>query len=111
MERKVEVPIDINGREYQKLKENLESFNDNAGDKLTFDEFVSLVFETTLIKERLDSKREHLEIIKAEAKELEDELASRYSIGLTGSEEDYDKLIELRKQILKDSSNHINGTY
>lgn len=113
MERKVEVPIDINGNEYRKLKENLESFNDNVGEgsKLNFDEFVCLVFETTMLKERLDSKHEHLEIIKAEAEQLEEELAGKYSIGLTGSEDDYDEVMELRKRILLDSSNHINGTY
>jgi CII-binding regulator of phage lambda lysogenization HflD len=111
MERKAKVPIDINGEEYRRLKENLESFNETSGEKLTFDEFVSLSFETSSLEEKLDFKYDYLNALEAEIEELEKELESRCSIGLTGSEENYAELMEFRRKILKDSSNCINGTY
>ena len=111
MERKAKVPIDINGTEYRRVKGNLESFNETCDEKLTFDDFVSLVFETASLEEKLDFKYDYLNALKAEIKELEQELESRCSIGLAGSKEDYNEIMELRKKALKDSSNCINGTY
>lgn len=108
MEEDLEVPIDITGFEYARIKENLELFNDTVveGEKLTFDEFVSLVFETALLEEKLDSKYDYLNVLKAEVKQLEDELMAKYSTGLN---EYNDDVIECRKKALKDSSYCING--
>lgn len=106
----IKVPIDITGLEYKKLKENLDLFNKNVEkeDKLTFDEFISLVFETASLTEKLDFKIDYLNSLKAEVKELEEELSAKYSTGL---KKDNDEVIESRKQILKDSSDYIDGLY
>ena len=116
MEEKVkvsEVPIDITKSEYKRLKENLKLFNSTVCEEsgLTFDEFVSLVFETTQLEKKIDSKYDYLNILKAEIKQIEDELAEKYATGLTGCEKVNDEIMELRKQTLKDSLNHINGLY
>lgn len=112
-EEKVEVTIDITESEYKKLNEKLELFNNNVPpeSKLNFDEFISLVFETTLLKEKLDSKYEYLDTLKTEVKQLEEKLTAKYSIGLTNSKEISNEVIESRKQILKDASAHIDGLY
>jgi hypothetical protein len=111
--KEIDVPIDITKSEYKKLKENLKLFNSNVaeGSKLNFDEFVSLVFETKRLEERLDSKYNYLKILKAEVKQLEEELDEKYAIGLTGCEEVNREVKELRKQIIIDSSDYINGSY
>ena len=104
-----QVPISINGHEYKKLKENLELFNNTVfkESKITFDEFISLVFETTALNEKLNSKYEYLNILEDEIKQLEDELTAKYCLGLTGC----DDVVELRRKILKDSSDYIGGSY
>ena len=101
----VEVPIDLTSFEVERLKEKLELFNKNVPEdkKLTFEEFISLVFEVSLLEEELDSKYNFHKRLGAEVKELEEELIRKYSIGLTGSEEVYNEVIELRKQTLEDS--------
>lgn len=101
----VEVPIDLTSFEVERLKEKLELFNNNVPEesKLTFEEFISLVFEVSLLEEELDSKYNYCKRLTAEVKGLEDELIDKYSIGLTGSEEVYSEVIELRKQTLEDS--------
>lgn len=110
-EKKVEVPLGIDGAEYEMLKGNLEVFNENIGKgrKLTFDEFVSLAFETASLEEKIDSKKDYLKALKAEVRELEEELQAKYSMGLTGDEEDYEDAVKSRKQALRDSSNCINA--
>lgn len=110
---KVDVPIEISDSEYRLLKEKLESFNSaiEKKSKLTFDEFVSLVFETSSLEEKLNLKYDYLNSLKAEVKNLEEELAAKYSVGLMGSKEENSEIIELRKKIVKDSSSHINGLY
>ena len=110
MTEKLEVPIDITDFEYKKLKENLDLFNENLkkADRLTFDEFVSLVFETASLNEKLDFKKDHLNILKSEIKELEDELEVKYSVGLTNTG---DEVIKSRKDILRDSADYIGGLY
>ena len=107
----VEVPIDLTSFEVERLKEKLEVFNNNVPEesKITFEEFISLVFETSLLEEKLNSKYNYLKLLEAEVKELEEELISKYSIGLTGSEEVYNEVIELRKKTLEDSSIYINN--
>lgn len=102
------VPIDITGFEYDRIKENMELFNDTVGEggKLTFDEFVSLVFETALLEKKLDSKYDYLNVLKDEVKQLEEELMTKYSTGL---KEYNDDVIGCRRKVLKDSSNCING--
>lgn len=111
--KEMDIPIEISDSQYRLLKENLELFNrDIEGNgKLTFDEFISLVFEASSLEERLDSKYDYLNALKSEIARLEDELAGKYSAGLTGSKEENKKVIELRKKIVKDSSAHINGLY
>ena len=101
----VEVPIDLTSFEVERLKEKLELFNNNVPEesKLTFEEFISLVFEVSLLEEELDSKYNYCKRLTAEVKGLEEELIDKYSIGLTGSEEVYSEVIELRKQTLEDS--------
>ena len=74
--------------------------------KLTFDEFVSLVFETALLEKKLDSKYDYLNVLKDEVKQLEEELMTKYSTGL---KEYNDDVIGCRRKVLKDSSNCING--
>ena len=107
------VPIDISDSEYRLLKENLELFNRDVEGKrkLTFDEFISLVFEAASLEERLDLKYNYLNALKAEITCLEKELAGKYSTGMTGSKEENKKVMELRKKIVKDSSAQINGLY
>ena len=107
---KFNVPLDITGSEYEKLKDNLDAFNDTCKDRLTFDEFVSLTFKTAALEEKLDLKRNHLNILKGEIDEIENELASRYCIGLEDAKKP-DEVIGKRKRILKDSSAQINGLY
>ena len=101
----VEVPIDLTSFEYKRLEEKLELFNNDVAEenKLTFEEFVSLVFEVSLLEEELYSKSNYLRMLESEVKQLEEELLSRYSIGLTSSEEVYNEVIELRKKTLEDS--------
>lgn len=101
----VEVPIDLTSFEVVRLKEKLELFNNNVPEekKLSFEEFIAVVFKVSLLEEELDTKYNYLRRLKAEVKELEEELLSKYSIGLTGSEEVYTEIIELRKQTLEDS--------
>jgi len=101
----VEVPIDLTSFEAERLKEKLEIFNSNVAEdsKLTFEEFIKLVFEVSLLEEDLDVKYNYLKRLKYEVKQLEEELIAKYSIGLTGSEEVYNEVIELRKKTLEDS--------
>lgn len=101
----VEVPIDLTSFEVKRLKEKLEIFNSNVAEdsKLTFEEFIKLVFEVSLLEEDLDVKYNYLKRLKYEVKQLEEELTAKYSIGLTGSEEVYNEVIELRKKTLEDS--------
>ena len=101
----VEVPIDLTSFETNRLKEKLELFNSNVAEdsKLTFEEFIKLAFEVSLLEEELDSKYNYLRMLKYEVKKLEEDLAAKYSIGLTGSEEVYNEVIELRKKTLEDS--------
>ena len=81
--KEVEVPIDLTEVEYNKLNERLALFNEGLDfkDKLTFEEFVSLVFRTNL---------------------LEEELEAKYSIGLEGSSEVFNEVIEQRIKTLKE---------
>ena len=107
----VEVPIDLTSFEVERLEEKLEIFNKNVPEesKLTFEEFIKLVFEVSLLEEDLDIKYNYLKRLKAEVKELEEDLVAKYSIGLTGSEEVYNEVIELRKKTLEDSSIYVRN--
>ena len=107
----VEVPVDLTTFEIDRLKEKFELFNNNVPEesKITFEEFISLVFKTSLLEEELTSKYNYLRLLEAEVKGLEKELKAKYSIGLTGSEEVYNEVIELRKKTLEDSSIYINN--
>ena len=104
----VEVPIDLTKYEHERLKEKLELFNKNVAEdsKLTFEEFISLVFEVSLLEDELDTKYNYSKRLEAEVDKLEKELLAKYSIGLIGSEEVYNEVIELRKQALEDSLNY-----
>jgi len=102
----VEVPIDLTSFEMNRLKEKLEIFNSNVAEdssKLTFEEFVKLAFEVSLLEEELASKYNYAKLLESEIKQLEEDLIAKYSIGLTGSEEVYNEVIELRKKTLEDS--------
>lgn len=101
----VKVPIDLTSFEVERLEEKLEIFNKNVpeGSKLSFEEFIKLVFEVSLLEEDLDVKYNYLRRLKYEVKELEEDLVAKYSIGLTGSEEVYNEVMELRKKTLEDS--------
>ena len=101
----VEVPIDLTKYEHERLTEKLELFNKNVPEnkKLSFEEYIALIFETSLLEEELDSKYNYLRRLEAEVKGLEEDLVAKYSIGLEGSEEVYNEVIELRKQTLEDS--------
>lgn len=101
----VKVPIDLTSFEVERLEEKLEIFNKNVpeGSKLSFEEFIKLVFEVSLLEEDLDVKYNYLKRLKYEVKELEEDLVAKYSIGLTGSEEVYNEVMELRKKTLEDS--------
>ena len=106
--KEVEVPIDLTNFEYDKLQQKLELFNKDVAEenKLTFEEYVSLIFETSLLEEKLETKLTFINLLKVEVEELEEKLLAKYSIGLEGSEEVYNEVIELRRQTLKDSSNY-----
>lgn len=108
-----EVPIDITGPEYRRVKENLKIFNESVSkeSRLTFDEFVSLVFETAQLEEKLEFKYDYLNILKSEIRKLEEELTVKYSTGLKDCDETDSDVIELRRQALRDSSDYINGLY
>lgn len=110
LKENLEVPLDITESEYRKLKENLDLFNENLkkSDKLTFDEFINLIFETESLTERLDFKKDHLNVLKSEIRELEDELSAKCSVGLTNTNEE---VIKSRKAILKDSKKYIGGLH
>ena len=101
----VEVPIDLTSFEVKRLKEKLELFNSNVAEdsKLTFEEFIKLAFEVSLLEEELASKYNYAKLLESEIKQLEEDLIAKYSIGLTGSEEVYNEVIELRKKTLEDS--------
>ena len=107
---KIKIPIDITESEYRTLKKNLELFNNNLDKemRLSFDEFVNLIFETNLLEEKLKSKYEHLNSLKSEIREIEKELKEKYSIGL---DDESSEAVALRKDILKTSSNSISGLH
>ena len=93
------VSVHITGTEYKKLKKNLELFNCSADndDKLTFDEFVSLIYEVTSLEEKLDSKYSYLNALKEEISHLEEQLNSKYQQELTPSK-DSGEILKSRKQ-------------
>ena len=100
------VPIDLTKLEYDKLKQKLELFNKDVPEesKLTFEEYLALIFETSILEDKLETKLTFVELLKMEVKQLEEELLNKYSVGLEPSEEVYNEVIELRRQTLKDSS-------
>lgn len=55
------------------------------------------------MEENLNSKYNYAKLLEYEIKELEEDLVAKYSIGLTGSEEVYNEVIDLRKKTLEDS--------
>lgn len=104
----IELNIDLTNYELSRLEENLIKFNKDVPEekKLTLKEYISIVLDVSLIEKELNSKYNYLNILKKEVKELENDLKNKYSIGLTGSEEVFNEVIELRKKTLKDSSNY-----
>ena len=107
----VEVPIDLTKYEYERLTEKLELFNKDIPEenKITFEDFLSLVFKTTIIEDELIAKTKVIEVLSSDVEKLKEELIERYSIGLEGSEEVYNEVIELRRKSLKDSSNYVKN--
>ena len=102
--KEVEVPIDLTEVEYNKLNERLALFNEGLDfkDKLTFEEFVSLVFRTNLLEEELVLKKKFYNFLATDIKRLEEDLEAKYSIGLEGSSEVFNEVIEQRIKTLKE---------
>lgn len=100
------VPIDLTSFEHDKLKQKLELFNKDVPEdkKLTFEEYLALIFETSILEDKLATKLTFIDLLKLEVKQLEEELLNKYSVGLEPSEEVYNEVIELRRKTLKDSS-------
>ena len=107
----VEVPIDLTKYEYERLTEKLELFNKDIpeANKISFEDFLSLVFKTSIIEDELIAKTKVIEILNSDVERLKEELIERYSTGLEGSEEVYNEVIELRRKTLKDSSNYVKN--
>lgn len=102
--KEVEVPIDLTEEEYNKLNERLVLFNEglDSTDKLTIGEFISLVFKTNLLEEELILKKKFYNFLATDIIKLENELETKYSIGLEGSSEVFNKVIEQRIKTLKE---------
>ena len=102
----IEANIDLTTYEYNRLEKNLQLFNKDVPEeqKLTIEEFISLVLKISLLENELDYKSNYLKLLQREVKELETDLEAKYNIGLTGSEEVLNE--ELRKATLKDSTNY-----
>ena len=98
------VPIDLTEVEYNKLNERLALFNEelDVEDKLTFEEFVTLVFKTNLLEEELVLKKKFYNFLATDIKRLEEDLEAKYSIGLEGSSEVFNEVIEQRIKTLKE---------
>ena len=107
----VEVPIDLTKYEYERLTEKLELFNKDVpeANKISFEDFLSLVFKTSIIEDELIAKTKVIEILNSDVERLKEELVERYSTGLEGSEEVYNEVIELRRKTLKDSSDYVKN--
>ena len=104
----IEANIDLTTYEYNRLEKNLQLFNKDVPEeqKLTIEEFISLVLKISLLENELDYKSNYLKLLQREVKELETDLEAKYNIGLTGSEEVLNEALELRKATLKDSTNY-----
>lgn len=106
--KEVKVPIDLTNFEYDKLKQKLELFNKNVPEdkKITFEEYLALIFETSILEDKLETKLTFIDLLELEVQQLKENLLAKYSIGLEPSEEVYNEVIELRRKTLKDSSNY-----
>ena len=104
----IEANIDLTTYEYNRLEKNLQLFNKDVPEeqKLTIEEFISLVLKISLLENELDYKSNYLKLLQREVKELETDLEAKYNVGLTGSEEVLNEALELRKATLKDSTNY-----
>lgn len=107
----VEVPIDLTNYEYERLTEKLELFNKDIPEenKITFEDFLSLVFKTSIIEDELIAKTKVIEVLSSDVEKLKEELIERYSIGLEGSEEVYNEVIELRRKTLENPSDYVKN--
>lgn len=104
----VEVPIDLTKYEYERLKEKLELFNKDIPEenKITFEEYLSLIFKTSILEDELIAKTKVIEILNSDVEKLKKEIIERYSTGLEGSEEVYSEVMELRRKTLENPSNY-----
>ena len=107
----VEVPIDLTKYEYERLTEKLELFNKDIpeANKISFEDFLSLVFKTSIIEDELIAKTKVIEILNSDVERLKEELIERYSTGLEGSEEVYNEVIELRRKTLENPSDYVKN--
>ena len=98
--KEVEVPVELSEAEYSKLYERFNLFNEDIleEDKLTFEEYLSLVFKTNLLEEELILKKRFSAVLNSNIKELEEDLKSKYSIGLEGSSELLAEVIKKRME-------------
>ena len=109
--KEVEVPIDLTNYELERLKEKHELFNKDIPEenKITFEEYLSLVFKTNIIEDELIAKTKFIEILNSDVKKLEEELIKNYSIGLDGSEEVYSEVLEARRKTLENPSDYVKN--
>jgi len=109
--KEVIVPIDLTEEEYNKLHEKLELFNKdlNYKDMLTFEEFLTLVFKTNLLEEELILKKKFYNFLASDIIKLENELKAKYSIGLEGSSEVFNEVMEQRIKTLKEPVTNSNN--
>lgn len=107
----VEVPIDLTNYEIERLKEKLELFNKDVPErnKITFEEYLSLIFKTSILEDELIAKTKFIEILNSDVKKLKEELAEKYSTGLEGSEELYTQVMELRRKTLENPSDYVKN--
>lgn len=98
--KEVEVPVELSEAEYSKLYERFNLFNEDIveEDKLTFEEYLSLVFKTNLLEEELILKKRFLMALTTDIERLEEDLTAKYSIGLEGSSELLSEVIKRRTE-------------
>lgn len=108
--KEVEVPVELSEAEYSKLYERFILFNEDIAeeDKLTFEDFLSLVFKTNLLEEELILKKRFLMALTTDIKRLEEDLTSKYSIGLESSSELLSEVIKRRTEA---SGNPVPNNY
>lgn len=107
----VEVPIDLTKYEHERLKEKLELFNKDIPEenKITFEEYLSLIFKTSILEDELIAKTKFIEILNSDVERLKKEIVERCSTGLESSEEVYSEIMELRRKTLENPSDYVKN--